>query len=155
MRILDDTSPGGDSRAFAVEMELGDQSGDAALREQWASAPGRGGYGVPHALVLFEDGKVEPSLLRSALARFNEPPDDGWKWTVEGWPCTCFTTCAGSRWRTAAPRRRARGVWETPLDVKRFPLAAGMDVQRGRLDMPYSMDPAFGAPICGPGARQS
>ena len=83
MRILDDTSPGGDSRAFAVEMELGDQSGDAALREQWASAAGKGEYGVPHALVLFERGKVETSVLRSALARFNEPPDDGWDWTVE------------------------------------------------------------------------
>ena len=84
MRILDDLPIGGDSRAFAVEMELGDGPGDAAVRGQWERAPDKGAYGAPHALVLYENGKVAPSAPRAALRRFNEPPDDGWRWTVEG-----------------------------------------------------------------------
>ena len=83
MKILDDLPHRGDSRAFAVELELGDEPGDAAAREQWASVPDEHGYGVPHALVLYGDGKVDPSALRAALVRFNVPPDDGWRWTVE------------------------------------------------------------------------
>ena len=84
MRILDDVTVGGDSRAFAVEMKIGDGPGDEAVRRQWGCAAEKGGYGVPHALVLYGNGKVDPSALRAALCRFNEPPDDGWEWTVEG-----------------------------------------------------------------------
>jgi len=83
MRILDEPSPGGDDRAFAVELELGDEAGDAAVRELWRAASDKGAYGVPHALVMYADGKIDPDVLRAALARFNEPPDDGWNWTVE------------------------------------------------------------------------
>lgn len=84
MRILDDLSLGGGSRAFAVELELGDEAGDAALRERWASSAGADEYGVPHALVLYGNGKVEPAALRAALERFNARPDGGgWRWTVE------------------------------------------------------------------------
>lgn len=84
MRILDDQSEAGDARAFAVEMELGEEAGDEELLEQWAAAPDKDGYGVPHALVLYRDGKVEPAALRAALERFNgRPRDDGWRWTVE------------------------------------------------------------------------
>ena len=84
MKILDDTSTRGDGTAFAVEMQLGDEAGDAELRERWRSAADKGEYGEPHALVLYRDGKIEPSALRAALERFNERPDDGgWRWTVE------------------------------------------------------------------------
>ena len=84
MRILDDLAMGGGSRAFAVELELGDEAGDAELRERWASGAGADEYGVPHALVLYGNGKVDPAALRAALERFNERPDgDGWRWTVE------------------------------------------------------------------------
>ena len=84
MRILDDLAMGGGSRAFAVELELGDEAGDAELRERWASGAGADEYGVPHALVLYGNGKVEPAALRAALERFNKRPDgDGWRWTVE------------------------------------------------------------------------
>ncbi|MDE0036618.1 MAG: hypothetical protein OXU77_03540 [Gammaproteobacteria bacterium] len=84
MRIIDDLAMGGDSRAFVVELELGDEAGDEELRERWASGTGADEYGVPHALVLYGDGKVEPA----ALERFNERHDgDGWRWTVR-WPCT-------------------------------------------------------------------
>ena len=50
MRILDDTSTRGDGGAFAVEMQLGDEAGDAELRERWQSAADKGEYGGPHAL---------------------------------------------------------------------------------------------------------
>ena len=84
MRILEDASLGGGSRAFAVELELGEEAGDAALREHWAAVAATDEYGVPHALVLYGNGKVERSALRAALERFNERPDgDGWRWTVE------------------------------------------------------------------------
>ena len=84
MRILDDLDMGGGSRAFAVELELGDEAGDPELRERWASGAGADEYGVPHALVLYGKDMVEPAALRAALERFNERPDgDGWRWTVE------------------------------------------------------------------------
>ena len=84
MRILDDLDMGGGSRAFAVELELGEEDGDAELRERWAADVGADEYGVPHALVLYGNGKVEPAALRAALERFNERHDgDGWRWTVE------------------------------------------------------------------------
>ena len=82
-RILDDAAVGGGCRALAVEMEPGDRAVDDAVRGLRESAPDGGAYGVPHALVLYADGKVDPSALRAALGRFNEPPDDGWNWTVE------------------------------------------------------------------------
>ena len=83
MRVLDDLPVDGETRAFAVEMERGDGAGDAAMLRLWKSEADQGGYGVPHALVLYADGKVNRSVLRAALCRFNEPPDDGWNWTVE------------------------------------------------------------------------
>ena len=84
MKILDDQPRDGDGPAFAVEMELGEEAGDAELLEGWASAADRDEYGVPHALVLYRDGKVEPSALRAALERFNARPEhSGWRWTVE------------------------------------------------------------------------
>lgn len=83
MRVLDDLPVDGETRAFAVELEPGNGAGDAPMARLWASASDKGGYGVPHALVLYTHGKVDPSVLRAALGRFNEPPDDGWNWTVE------------------------------------------------------------------------
>ena len=34
-------------------------------------------------MVRCEGGKVDPAALRASLERFNEAPDDGWRWTVE------------------------------------------------------------------------
>ena len=43
----------------------------------------KGDYGVPHATVRCEDGKIDPALLRASLGRFNETTDQGWRWAVE------------------------------------------------------------------------
>ncbi len=111
MRILDDLAMGGDSRAFAVEMELGEEAGDAALRAEWASVDD-GEYGVPHALVLYGGGKVEPAALRAALERFNEEPSgDGWRWTVEALAMHLLDDLCGIALadRRAPPRSGNRG----------------------------------------------
>ena len=62
-------------------MEL--EPDDAQARERWESAADKGEYGVPHAMVRCEGGKIDPATLRASLERFNEAPDDGWRWTVE------------------------------------------------------------------------
>ena len=49
----------------------------SALREMWASAADGGDYGVLHAIVRCEGGKVDTEALRAALERFNEAPEDG------------------------------------------------------------------------------
>ena len=79
MRILDDSPAGADAHEFAVEL----QPDDAQARERWKSAADKGEHGVPHATVRCEGGKVGPAALRASLERFNEAPDDGWRWTVE------------------------------------------------------------------------
>lgn len=81
MRILEDGPEGLDGHGFAVELEIDD--GDGALRELWESAPDRGEYGVPYALVRCEAGGIGASAVRASLRRFNEASDDGWRWNVE------------------------------------------------------------------------
>lgn len=78
MRILDDGPAGAGAHEFAVEL----QPDDAQARERWQSAADKGGYGVPHATVRCEDGKIDPAALRASLGRFNET-SCGWRWTVE------------------------------------------------------------------------
>ncbi len=80
MRILED-GPDAGAHEFAVELEIEDDGG--ALRWLWESAEDRGGYGVPYALVRCEGGRIGTSAVRAALRRFNEPSDEGWRWTVE------------------------------------------------------------------------
>ncbi len=82
MRILEDRSDDDEAHEFVVELEI-DDARDGALRELWESAPDKGDYGGPHAMVRCEGGKVAPSALRALLRRFNEPPDDGWRWSAE------------------------------------------------------------------------
>jgi len=79
MRILDDGPADAGAHEFAVEL----QPDDAQARERWESAADKGGHGVPHATVRCEGGKVDPAALRASLERFNEAPDDGWRWTTE------------------------------------------------------------------------
>ena len=79
MRILDDGPAGADAHEFTVELQID----DAGLRERWESAADKGEHGVPYAMVRCEGGKVEAAALRASLERFNEAPDDGWRWTVE------------------------------------------------------------------------
>ena len=81
MRILEDGPDEAGAHAFAVELDIDD--GNAALRGLWESAADRGEYGVPYAMVRCEGGRVGTSALRASLRRFNERPDDGWRWTVE------------------------------------------------------------------------
>ena len=81
MRILEDGPDGAGAHAFAVELEIDDEG--AALRRLWDSAPDRSEYGVPYAMVRCEGGRIGTSALRASLRRFNKPPDDGWRWTVE------------------------------------------------------------------------
>ena len=79
MRILDDGPADAGAHEFAVEL----QPDDAQARERWESAADKGEHGVPHATVRCEGGKVDPAALRASLERFNESPDDGWRWTAE------------------------------------------------------------------------
>ena len=81
MKILEDGSDD-DAHEFVVELEI-DDARSGALRELWESAPDKGDYGGPHAMVRCAGSKVAPSSLRASLRRFNEPPDDGWRWSVE------------------------------------------------------------------------
>ena len=83
MKILDDGSGDAGAHAFAVEMETGDEPDGAQVRELWESAPGSGDWGVPHAIVRCEGGKADTAEVRAALQRFNEAPDNGWRWTVD------------------------------------------------------------------------
>ena len=78
MRILDDGPADAGAHEFAVELEPDDEA-----RERWESAADKGEHGVPHATVRCEGGKVDPAALRASLERFNEAPDDGWRWTPE------------------------------------------------------------------------
>ena len=105
MKILDDTPVTDTGQAFAVQLEIGDE--EALVRELWEAATDKGEYGVPYALALYEGGKIEGSALRAALERFNEPPHDGWNWTVEALAMhllhdLCGVTLAGWRY---PPRR--------------------------------------------------
>ena len=79
MRILDDGPAEAGAHEFAVELEFD----DARQRGRWESAADKGENGVPHATVRCEGGKIDPAVLRDSLERFNEAPDDGWRWTAE------------------------------------------------------------------------
>ena len=81
MKIIEDEGDD-EAHAFAVGLEIDDAPG-GALRELWESAPDKGEYGGPHAIVRCAGGKVAPSTLRASLRRFNEPPDDRWRWSAE------------------------------------------------------------------------
>ena len=81
MKIFEDGSDD-DAHEFVVELEIDDARG-GALRELWESSPDKGDYGGPYAMVRCAGSKVAPSALRASLRRFNEPPDDGWRWSVE------------------------------------------------------------------------
>ena len=83
MKILDDGPADAGAHAFAVELETGDEPDGAQVRELWESAPDGGDYGVPHAVVRCERGKADVTDVRAALRRFNEAPEDGWRWTVD------------------------------------------------------------------------
>jgi len=79
MRILDDSAADGDAHEFTVEF----QPDDTRARKRWESAADKGERGVPHAKARCEGGKIDPAALRASLERFNESPDDGWRWAVE------------------------------------------------------------------------
>ena len=79
MRILDERPESAGAREFAVELRID----DARLRERWESAKDRGEHGVPHATVRCEGGGIDAAALRTSLERFNEAPNDGWRWTAE------------------------------------------------------------------------
>lgn len=83
MKILEDAALGTDAHGFAVELKITEEPEDSLLRELWESASHKGDYGVPYAMVMSEGNKVDVSTLRAALKRFNEPPEDGWQWSVE------------------------------------------------------------------------
>ena len=83
MKILDDGRAEAGAHEFAVELRIDDEADGARVRERWESAPDKGEHGGPHAIVRCEGGKADPAALRAALARFNEAPDDGWRWTVD------------------------------------------------------------------------
>ena len=83
MKILDDGPADAGARAFAVELETGDEPDGAQVRELWASAPDNAEHGIPHAIVHCEGGKADTAAVRTTLRRFNEAPEDGWRWTVD------------------------------------------------------------------------
>ncbi len=83
MKILVDGSVDAGAHAFAVELETGGELDGAQVRELWESAPRGSDHGVPHAIVRCEGRKVDAAAVRAALERFNEAPEDGWRWTVE------------------------------------------------------------------------
>ena len=53
------------------------------MRGLWESVPDGGDYGTPHAIVRCEGGKADAADVRAVLRRFNEAPDDGWRWSVD------------------------------------------------------------------------
>ena len=83
MKILDDGPADAGAHAFAVELETGGEPDGAQVRELWESAPDNAEHGVPHAIVRCEGGKADTADVRPALQRFNEAPDNGWRWTVD------------------------------------------------------------------------
>ena len=83
MKILDDGRSDNGAHEFTVEMETGDEPDGAKVRELWKSATDGGDYGVAHAVVRAEGGKADAAALRASLERFNERPDNGWRWTVD------------------------------------------------------------------------
>ena len=83
MKILDDGPADAGAHAFAVELETGDEADGTQVLELWESAAHKAGHGVPHAMVRCEGGKADTAEVRAALERFNEAPDDGWRWTVD------------------------------------------------------------------------
>ena len=83
MKILEDAAFGSDLHGFAVELKITEEPEDSLLGELWESTSHRGDYGVPYAMVMSEGNKVDVSTLRASLHRFNEPPEDGWEWSVE------------------------------------------------------------------------
>ena len=113
MKILDDAPVTDTGQAFAVELEIGAE--EAHVRDLWETAPDKGEYGVPYALALQEGGKIEAAALRAALERFNEPPNDGWRWTIEALAMhllhdLCGVTLAGWRYppqRDVCPHGKA------------------------------------------------
>ena len=83
MRILEDGADGAGAHEFAVEMETGDEPGGAQVRKLWELAPASARHGLPHAIVRCGGGKADTAAVRAALERFNEAPDNGWRWTVD------------------------------------------------------------------------
>lgn len=82
IKILDDAPADAGAHEFVVELAMDDSDG-GLLRELWESAPDKGDYGVPYALVRSDGGRIDARALRASLQRFNEPADDGWRWTAE------------------------------------------------------------------------
>ena len=84
---------------------LVDASRRLGTRRAWSAsrAPAR-----PYAMVLCKDGRTGTAALRASLERFNEPPEDGWRWTVDALTAhllsdLCGITLAG--WRYPPNRR--------------------------------------------------
>jgi len=84
LKILEESAVGTDAHGFAVELKITEEPEEWLLRELWESASDKGNFGVPYAMVMSEGNKVDVSTLRASLQRFNEPPEDGWQWSVEG-----------------------------------------------------------------------
>ena len=83
MRILDDGPADAGAHTFTVELDTRDEPDAEQVQELWESAPDTGTYGGPHAIVRAEGGKVDTAVLWPVLERFNQAPDDGWRWTVD------------------------------------------------------------------------
>ena len=124
MNILDDAPPDAATHAFAVELEIDDEKDGDLVRELWDAVPDKGDYGVSYAMVLCKDGRIGTAALRAALQRFNEPPEDGWRWTVDALAAhllsdLCGITLAGWRY---PPRvlHRGRPARSLPSRRRRF-----------------------------------
>ena len=83
MKILDDAPADAGAHEFAVELETGADPDGERVREQWGSAPDSADFGVTHAIVRCRDGKADVAEVRTALERFHEVSDNGWRWTVD------------------------------------------------------------------------
>ena len=83
MKILDDSPGDAGAHAFAVELETGDEPDGAQVRELWASAADKGEYGVPACDRAVRGRQGRRGGRAGALQRFNEAPDNGWRWTVD------------------------------------------------------------------------
>ena len=106
MKILDDGADDFGAHEFAVELVTGDEADGAQLRKLWESAPDKGDYGIPHALVRCEGGKVDTArTCGPPLSASTRRPTTAGAGRWMHWRPTCCTSCAGSRCSTAVTRR--------------------------------------------------
>ena len=67
INILDDAPLDATTHAFAVELVIDDEADGDLVRELWETAPDKGDYGVPYAMVLCKDGRTGTAALRASL----------------------------------------------------------------------------------------